>query len=75
MLDEDGQKLLDELLDTHLDCRSYSDYEAFINGFRFAAMLMVEVYHEGDNLLENKEQYLRHFLHRPFGGTPSPVED
>ena len=75
MLSEDGKRMLNELIDTHIDCRSYSDYEAFINGFRFATMLMVEVYHESDNQLEIKEKYLRHFLHRPFAGTPSPLED
>jgi len=75
MLNEEGQRLLNELLDTHIGCKNYSDYEAFINGFRFAAMLMVEVYYDEDNLLENKEQYLRHMLHRPFRGTPSPLED
>ena len=75
LLNEDGRKLLNELLDTHVDCKSYSDYEAFINGFRIATMLMVEVFYDKDNILDNKEQYLRHMLHRPFKGTPSPSFD
>jgi len=74
-LNEDGRKLLNELLDTHMDCKSYSDHEAFINGFRIATMMMVEVYYDKHNLLEDKEQYLRHMLHRPFKGTPSVMDD
>ena len=30
LLDKDGQKLLDELLDTHFYGKSYSEYEAFM---------------------------------------------
>ena len=75
LLNEDGKELLNELLDTHNACKDYSDTEAFINGFRIATMLMVEVYYDKDNLLEIKEQYLRHFLHRPFVGTPSALDD
>jgi len=74
-LNEDGRKLLNELLDTHVDGSNYSDTEAFINGFRIATMLMVEVFYDKDSILDNKEQYLRHMLHRPFKGTPSPLDD
>jgi len=66
LLDDYGRKLLNELLDKHICGKSYSDTEAFINGFRIATMMMVEVYYDKDNLLETKEQYLRHMLHRPF---------
>jgi len=74
LLNDDGKELLDTLLDSHIDGKDYSDTEAFINGFRIATMMMVEVYYDKDNLLENKEQYLRHMLHRPFEGTPSAMD-
>jgi len=66
LLNEDGRDMLKELIETHGIKNIYSDMEAFINGFRIATMLMVEVYYDKENLLENKEQYLRHMLHRPF---------
>jgi len=72
LLSEEGQEALTELLDTHSGDNIYTDIEAFITGFRLATMLMVEVFHDKDDLLDNKEQYLRHMLHRPFRGTPSP---
>lgn len=75
LLNEEGKELLRELLDTHATCSNYSDIEAFANGFRLATMLTVEVFYDKDNLLEIKEQYLRHMLHKPFKGTPSPLED
>ena len=75
LLNEDGKELLNELLDTHIDGKSYSDSNAFIEGFRIATMMMVEVYYDKDNLLENKEQYLRHMSHRPFTGIRSPLDD
>jgi len=62
MLNEDGQKLLDKLLETNTHESQYYSYESFICGFRLAALLMVEVYHNKDNMLENNEQYLRHFM-------------
>ena len=68
-LNEEEQKLLEELLETSAYEGTYNDYEAFISGFRLAALLMVEVFHDKDSLLENKEQYLRHFIHCPFRGT------
>ena len=74
MLDEDGKKLLNELLDAHVDGSDGSSIDAFTKGFRVATMLMVEVYYDNDNLLENKEQYLRNFLHRPFVATPSTLD-
>ena len=71
LLDDDGRKLLNELLDIHVNGSDCSSIDAFTKGFRVATMLMVEVYYDNDNLLESKEQYLRNFLHRPFGGTAS----
>jgi len=57
LLNEDGRGLL---------FKSYNGAEAFINGFCIAIMLMAEVYYGKDNLIESKEHYLRHLLHRPF---------
>ena len=74
-LSEDGQKLLDELLDTNACESQYGNYDSFISGFRVATLLMVEVFHDKDNLLENREQHLRHLLHRPYRGTPSVMDD
>ena len=74
-LNEEEQRLLEELLETNAYEGTYSDYEAFISGFRLAALLMVEVFHDKDNLLENKEQYLRHFIHCPYKGTPSTIDN
>ncbi|MCL2673721.1 MAG: hypothetical protein FWE92_00145 [Defluviitaleaceae bacterium] len=71
MLNEDGQKLLDELLETSTHENQYYNYESFICGFRLAALLMVEVFHDKDNMLENREQYLRHLLNLPYRGTSS----
>jgi len=65
-LNEEEQLLLEELLETSAYEGTYNDYEAFIAGFRLASLLMVEVFHNQDHLLENKEQYLRHFIHRPY---------
>jgi len=75
LLNEDGQELLEELLETSSSEGRYSDYDSFISGFRFAALLMMEVFHDKESMLENKEQYLRHFIHRPYRGTPSPLDD
>ena len=75
LLNEDGQELLEELLETSASEGRYSDYDAFISGFRFAALLMVEVFHDKDNMLGNNEQYLRNFIHRPYEGTPSAVDN
>ena len=66
---------MNQLLDTHVGGCDYSDIEAFANGYRLATMLMVEVFYNKDNILENKEQYLRHMLHKPFVGTPSATDD
>jgi len=73
LLDEDGQKLLDELLDVNIS--KYSSYDSFITGYRLATLLMVEVYHNKDSLLENREQYLRNLIHRPYHRTPSQIDD
>ena len=75
LLNEEGKKLLDELLDTDISQSNYASYDAFIVGFKLAALLMIEVFYDKDKLLENKEQYLRNHLHRPFRGTPSAVDD
>ena len=74
-LNKEGKALLSELLDIHVNSSNYSDIEAFADGFRIATMLMTEVYYDKDNLLENKEQFLRHMLHRPLEGTPPPPYD
>lgn len=66
LLDDDGRELLNELLDNHVYGKDYRDTEAFISGFRVATMMMVEVYYDKDNLLEIKEQHLRHMLNRPL---------
>jgi len=71
LLNDEGQEALSGLLDTYSG-DIYADIEAFITGFRLATMLMIEVFHDKDDLLDNKEQHLRHMLHRPFRGTPSP---
>ena len=75
LLDNDGQELLDKLMESHDAEDTYTDAGAFISGFRLAALLMVEVFHDKDNLIHNKEQYLRHLIHRPYVGTPSPLGD
>jgi hypothetical protein len=74
-LNEEEQKLLDDLLEEQTSDNTYTDMESFIVGFRLATMLMVEVFHDIDNLFENKEQHLRHMLHRPFVDTPSAMND
>jgi hypothetical protein len=74
-LNEEEQALLSKLLDTGTSENVYSDIDAFIHGFRLAALLMVEVFHEKDGLLDDREQYLRHLLHRPFVGTKSALDD
>ena len=74
-LNEDGRKLLDRLLDvSHLDSGN-SSYDSFITGYRLATMLMVEVFRDKDKLLENREQYLRNLIYRPYHGTPSAADD
>ena len=73
LLNEDERELLEELLEAGASEGRYSDYDAFISGFRFAALLMVEVFHGKDNMLGNNEQYLRNFIHRPYRGTPSAM--
>ena len=73
-LNEDEKNLLTKLLDTHTIESTYTDMDAFITGFRMAALIMVDVFHDKDDLLDNKEQFLRHLLHRPFHGTPSPMD-
>ena len=75
MLNEDGRKLLDKLLEANSAENGYSDYDSFISGYRIATLLMVEVFHDKDNLLENREQYLRHLIHRPYKGTSSTMND
>ena len=65
LLNEDGRELLEELMEANTSEGRYSDYDSFISGFRFATLLMVEVFHDKDGMLENKERYLRHFVHRP----------
>jgi hypothetical protein len=67
--------LLNDLLEEQASENAYTDMESFVTGFRLATMLMVEVFHDMDNLLENKEQYLRHLIHRPSRDTPSAMDD
>ena len=74
LLNEDEQELLTELLDTKAAEDSYSDVNSFVYGFRLAASLMVEVLHDKDDLLYDREKYLRHLIHRPYVGTPSPMD-
>ena len=75
LLDEDGKKLLDKLLDVSNLESGYSSYDSFITGYRLATLLMVEVFQDKDKLLENREQYLRNLIHRPYHGTPSAADD
>ena len=74
-LSKEEQKLFNDLLEEQTADNTYTDTEAFIVGFRLATMLMVEVFQDKDNLLENKEMYLRHMIHRPYHGTPSAADD
>ena len=74
LLNEEEQKLLAKLLEEHVIESTYSDMNAFVTGFRMAALIMIDVFHDKDNLLENNEQFLRHLLHRPFHGTPSSLD-
>ena len=74
VLNKDGQKLLDALLEANTHEKQYYSYESFICGFRLASLLMIEVFHDKDNMLENKEQYLRHFNHQ-YKGMPSVMDD
>ena len=69
-LNEDERKLLTKLLEAYTVESTYTDMDAFITGFRMAALIMVDVFHDKHDLLDNKEQFLRHLLHRPFKGTP-----
>ena len=73
LLNEDGQKILDKLLDVSI--LESSSYDSFITGYRLATLLMVEVFQDKDKLLENREQFLRNLIHRPYHGTPSPMDD
>ena len=75
LLDEDGHELLNELLEANTSENGYSNYDSFISGYRIATLLMAEVFNDKDNLLENREQYLRHLMHRPYRGTPSVMDD
>ena len=74
-LSKEEQQLLNDLLEEQTADNTYTDVEAFIVGFRLATMLMVEVFHDKDDLLENKEMHLRHMIHRPYRGTPSAADD
>jgi len=64
-LSDEENKLLNELLETETCDSMYSDMEAFATGFRLATLLMMEVFYDKDDLFDNKEQHLRHFIHRP----------
>ena len=75
LLNEDGQKLLDRLLDVSTLESGNSSQDSFITGYRLATMLMVEVFQDKDKLLENREQFLRNLIHRPYHGTPSAIDD
>ena len=75
LLNEDSNKLLEKLLEVSSLESGYSNYDSFITGYRIATLIMTEVYHNKDSLFENREQYLRHFIHRPYVGTPSPIDD
>ena len=56
LLDEDGRELLDGLLEANTSENLYSNYDSFIAGYRIATLLMVEVYHNKDRLIKNREQ-------------------
>ena len=75
LLDEDGNKVLDSLLEVSSLENGYGDYDSFITGYRLATLLMVEVFQDKDKLLENREQFLRNLIHRPYHGTPSAADD
>ena len=67
-MNEEEQKLLNDLLEKENADSTYSDMDAFVIGFRLTALIMVEVFHDKDDLLHDKEQYLRHMLQHPFRG-------
>ena len=75
LLNEDGNKLLERLLEVNSLEIGYTNYDSFITGYRIATLLMVEVYQDKDKLLELREMYLRNLIHRPYHGTPSPLDD
>ena len=75
LLNEDGNKLLERLLEVSSLEQGYNGYDSFIVGYRLATLLMVEVFQDKDKLLENREQFLRNLIHRPYHGTPSAVDD
>jgi len=60
LLNEDNKELLNNLLDMQLSETEYSDYSSFIFAFRLAALLMIEIFHDKDSLLYNKENHLQH---------------
>ena len=75
LLNDEEKELLTELLEMNLAEGGYSDMDSFINGFRLGSQLMVEVLHDKENFLVNKEQYLRHFIHCPYKGTSSAIDN
>jgi hypothetical protein len=52
VLDDDAKKLLKKIMEESNAESSYSDIDSFITGFRLATLLMVEVFHDKDNLIE-----------------------
>ena len=68
LLNEEGQELLGELLETSAFESHYNDMDSFATGFRFGALLMVEVFQDKDDLILDKEQHLRYLIRRPIEG-------
>lgn len=54
LLNDDGKELLEELLDMDTSEAIFSDMDSFIYGFRLAALLMIEVFHDKDNLINDR---------------------
>jgi len=54
MLNEEGQGLLNELLEAKTSVNIYSDYGSFASGFRLATLLMVEVFYDKDSLFYDR---------------------
>ena len=67
-LNEENVQLLNKLLEAKTAADSYQDVDAFVNGFRLGSLMMVDVFRDEDDLLENREQYLRQLIHRPYYG-------
>ena len=68
-LNEEESELLAKLLEAKNAVNAYGDTDTFINGFQLGALMMVDVFRDEDNLLDNTEQYLRRLIHRPYHGT------